>query len=215
MWQPLATIDVTDQWQYTPATTGSYIRFQSLGNIELGRGYFAQSWENNPSEIELFEITKIHPAPEATIVKLDSVFAGSYGAKKIAVRRSRSLNFNWQLQIDHIPNSQPDLLAFKDTAKLSSASVVNSSAIPVILTGYFPERKGLLIRNNSSQILYLKFGDFQKLSNGQYPAQSALITDSHIRLAANTQADFGFKWSESIFGFWASVNGSATITNLY
>jgi hypothetical protein len=89
-------------------------------------------------------------------------------------------------------------------AGTASVASVASSATVVTLKEANGNREGLMIFNDSTQILYVKYGtgatssDFSyKLTAGQYHEMQA-----------------GCLYSGKITGIWASANGAALVTEL-
>jgi hypothetical protein len=211
LWETLTTISVTEDWQYTEPTKASYIKIKSLGELTYGKGYLAQSWNPNGNEPQLFDIQPIYAAPEPTIVKLDSVTFQGFGEKKMAIRRDRRQTFDWSVEIEHIPDSKSDVILSQNVVTKITTNLVNSSVTPILIFPYSPDSKGISIKNNSTKILYLKFGQYTKLPDGTYPAQPLLIAESDIEIKVSSEWVFLAKYEGIIKGFWTGINGSARV----
>lgn len=88
---------------------------------------------------------------------------------------------------------------------MSSVSVhriVAATLTSTALAQVNPARQGLSIQNTSTSVLYVKWG------------AAASATDHTIRMSPNCYYEVPFGYTGSIFGVWASVNGSAQITEL-
>lgn len=85
------------------------------------------------------------------------------------------------------------------TATLSN---VSGSATSVTLLASNTSRKGVTIYNDSSAILYVKFG------------ASASTTSFTIKMAADTYYEVPFGYTGIIAGIWASATGSARVTEM-
>jgi hypothetical protein len=80
---------------------------------------------------------------------------------------------------------------------------VASSASSVTLVAAKDSRKGLIIQNTSTAILYILLG-----------GGTATATTSHsVQLASNAFYDIG-GFTGAVSGIWASANGQANITEL-
>jgi hypothetical protein len=212
MWRSLATLDVSDEWTYLPTTTANYIRLKSQSTFDYGKGYLARYWRTDDRGEELFDIKTIYAAPEATIVKLEPIFLAGYEEAGLVIRRDRRQSFQWNLQVEHDPDAQTDAEIDPDLVTTVATSTVTASATPVRIKSSATTEKGFAIKNNSNRILYLKLGLYTKLANGSYPAQSVLIPESNIEVPANTFWTMPFRYGGRIEGFWAGVNGNATIS---
>jgi hypothetical protein len=95
--------------------------------------------------------------------------------------------------------SLPVVEAYSDTATLTN---VASSAANVTLLSLNTARVGATIYNDSTAILYVKFGT------------TASATSYTIQMAANSYFETPFKYTGRIDGIWASANGNARITEL-
>jgi len=82
-------------------------------------------------------------------------------------------------------------------------SAVASSATNVTLKAANVNRKGLCISNDSTAVLYVKFG------------ATASATSYTVKMAAGGYYEMAFPcYTGIVDGIWASANGSAYITEL-
>jgi hypothetical protein len=80
---------------------------------------------------------------------------------------------------------------------------VASSASSVNLVTTNPNRKRVNIANDSTQVLFIKFGT------------TASATSYTYRLTSNTSISIASEeWSGNIDGIWSSANGNARITEI-
>lgn len=86
-------------------------------------------------------------------------------------------------------------------ATSGGAANVSSSATTVTLLASNASRKGFTIYNDSTQILYLKFGAI------------ASSTSFHVKMVADSyyESPAGFIYTGVIDGIWASANGAARV----
>ena len=89
--------------------------------------------------------------------------------------------------------------------KAATASLTNvaSSATSVAVLAANTNRKGLIVENDSTAILYLKFG------------ATASTTSFTIKMVANTRWEMQDPiYTGQIDGIWATANGAARVTEL-
>jgi hypothetical protein len=86
-----------------------------------------------------------------------------------------------------------------DTATLSN---VASSATSVTILATNTGRLGCSIQNDSTEVLYLKFGT------------TASSTSYTVKMAADAHYEVPFGYTGRIDGIWASANGNARVTEL-
>jgi hypothetical protein len=84
----------------------------------------------------------------------------------------------------------------------ATTSNVSSSASSVTLLASNTLRRGATIQNDSTQVLYVKLGT------------TASTTSYTVKMAANSYYEVPFGYTNRIDGIWASVNGSARMTEL-
>lgn len=87
------------------------------------------------------------------------------------------------------------------SATSGGAANVSSSATNVTLLASNASRKGFTIFNDSTQVLYVKFG------------ATASTTSFHVKMAAGSyyESPAGVNYTGIIDGIWASANGSARV----
>ncbi len=96
--------------------------------------------------------------------------------------------------------------AISPTMGGASATLANvaSSATSVTLRAANLGRVGIMIHNDSTQILYVKFGT------------TASSTSYSVKLIADAYYEVPFSAYRGIItGIWASANGSARVTEIY
>lgn len=86
---------------------------------------------------------------------------------------------------------------------------VSSSASSVTLIAANAARRGWIIANDSTQILYVKFGTTASATSYTYMIPAATATQVFVLEAA-----YGTSYQGDITGIWASANGSARTTEL-
>lgn len=90
-----------------------------------------------------------------------------------------------------------------DKAATGTLTNVASSASSVTILTANPARKGAMMFNESTQILYLKLA-----------ASAASATSYTVQLAAGAYYEVPFSYTGEMRGIWASANGSARVTEL-
>jgi hypothetical protein len=88
------------------------------------------------------------------------------------------------------------------TAATATLSNVASSASSVTLLSANTSRKGATIHNDSTQIVYVKFGT------------TASATSYTVKMVADAYYEVPFGYTGRIDGIWASANGNARITEM-
>jgi hypothetical protein len=88
------------------------------------------------------------------------------------------------------------------TAATATLSNVASSATSVTLLSANTSRKGCTIANDSTQILYVKFGT------------TASTTSYTVKMIADAYYEVPFGYTGRIDGIWASANGNARLTEM-
>lgn len=91
-----------------------------------------------------------------------------------------------------------DVLSLPATTSGGPANVA-SSATNVTLLSSNASRKGASIMNDSTQVLYVKFG------------ATASATSFHVKMDAGSYLEVPFGYTGIIDGIWASANGSARV----
>jgi hypothetical protein len=82
-------------------------------------------------------------------------------------------------------------------------SNVASSATTVTVLAENANRRGATIWNDSTAILYLRFGTF-----------GASATNATVKLVADAYFEVPFGYTGAIQGIWSAVNGAARVTAL-
>jgi hypothetical protein len=90
----------------------------------------------------------------------------------------------------------------QQTSATGTTSSVASSATNVTILASNTSRKGAIIYNDSTKILYLKLGT------------TASATDYTTQLAKDAYYEVPFNYTGRIDGLWASANGNARVTEL-
>lgn len=87
-------------------------------------------------------------------------------------------------------------------ATTATCTSVASSAASVTLKALNASRLGLTIENDSTQVLYVKFGT------------TAAATDYTVKMVAGAYYEVPFNYTGRIDGLWSSANGAAYVTEL-
>lgn len=90
-----------------------------------------------------------------------------------------------------------------DQVRSAAVSSVNSVASNVLLVAERRGRCGVSVYNSSTAILYIKLGS------------AASTSDYSVAVAASGYYETPFGYTGSIYGIWASSNGSAKVTEIY
>jgi hypothetical protein len=88
------------------------------------------------------------------------------------------------------------------TSTTGTTSTVASSASSVNLLALNASRKGAMIVNDSTSVLYVKFGT------------TASTTDYTVRMMPNDYYEVPFNFTGRIDGIWSSANGNARLTEM-
>jgi hypothetical protein len=94
------------------------------------------------------------------------------------------------------------VLTTKQAASTGTLANVASSASSVTLLASNANRLGATIHNDSTQILYVKFGT------------TASATSYTVKMVADAYYEVPFGYTGRIDGIWASANGNARVTEL-
>ena len=94
------------------------------------------------------------------------------------------------------------LTAVQQSASTATLTNVASSASSVTLLSANANRLGFTIWNDSTAILYVKFGT------------TAAATDCTVKMVADAYYEVPFKYTGIVDGIWASANGFARVTEL-
>jgi len=101
-----------------------------------------------------------------------------------------------------IASDQAPIATLAPTAATATRSDVASSATSVTVLASNASRKGATVYNDSTKILYLKFGT------------TAATTDCTVRMMPGDYYEVPFGYTGRIDGIWASANGNARVTEL-
>jgi hypothetical protein len=89
-WTPVATILLTNSWQFTEPVDGSIFRIKHIVvPVAFYKGLICQSFFGD-SAIELFDIQSLYAKPEADIVEMR--FPSGFVNRRIGVKRSELSN---------------------------------------------------------------------------------------------------------------------------
>jgi hypothetical protein len=210
MWQPLATITFSNEWQFTPVTDAIYFRLRHLPNAGYVKGYFGQAYIDDNLTADLFDIKTIFPSSEGEIIRLYPIAASQFSIRQLAYRLNKRNNLiisNWKIQIDYMPISQTDLFS----AVNSSSATINQTSVasvntPVLIVAANASRKAVTVLNRSNQPLYIKLGAY---AAGATQAQA--IADSGIVIPASGFYEPAVNYTGAINGVWNNANGNAVI----
>ena len=141
------------------------------------------------------------PSGASTAAKQPSLgTAGTASADVITVQGITSMT---PLLVNGSGSTQPVSNPL-DTSSTSTCSNVSSSATSVSLLASTAGRKGAYIFNDSTQVLYIKFGTTASTTSYTVQVQPAGFYEMPTRPV----------YTGAIDGIWASANGSARITEL-
>lgn len=91
---------------------------------------------------------------------------------------------------------------FAPSSSTGTTSSVASSSTVVTLLAANVQRKGATIYNESTAVLYVRFG------------AAASATAYTVQVAANGYYELPFGYTGIVTGLWATANGSARVTEL-
>lgn len=101
-----------------------------------------------------------------------------------------------------IASDQAAIATLTPTSATATRSDVASSATSVTVLASNASRKGAIIFNDSTKILYMKFGT------------TASATDFTVKMMPGDYYEIPFGFTGRLDGLWASVNGNARVTEL-
>lgn len=209
MWQPLATLTLTSQWQYTPVTNAVWFRMRHSANVGFAKGHFGQAYVSLEN-VDLLNVFSIFPSKEGEIVRLLPIPHAGYLSRQLAVRltqRSSNLTVPWTISLDSMPISQTEVPNIAlPVSNAATETIVPQSSTPVTFLAANPDRKGFSVLNATTAILYLKFTPY---GNGVNNAQA--IAESTIRIAGNALYECPVTYTGAVYGVFASTSGNARI----
>lgn len=102
-----------------------------------------------------------------------------------------------------IPNGNVNTIVVGTSS--GTASGVASSASSVTIAASSTNRKGMIIHNNSTAILYIRYGTPASIASGGYTAKIA--ADGYWEMPQTI-------YTGAITGIWAAANGYANVTSM-
>lgn len=209
MWQPLATLTLTTEWQYTPVTDALWFRLRHSQGVGFARGHFGQAYIA-AGNVDLLNVFSIFPSQEGEIFKLIPIPHPDYHERQLALRltqRSANLPNPWTITLDFMPISQSEqsTVIFPSSDTVTEV-VIPASTTPISILSANANRKGFSVLNTSNGILYLKMTAYTANANN---AQA--VAESSIRLTANALYECPVPYTGAVFGVFASSNGNARI----
>lgn len=209
MWQPLATIALTTEWQYTTVTDAIYFRIRNLSTNTSEKGYLAQVYEDDGIK-DIFLGRTIYPFLQGEIIALPYPLIPNGNARLIGLRKSKrngnNINNPWTLQLDYMPLSLTELPNTSMTSNSAVETVVAASTSPVVILAANTARKGFSIYNTSNSPLYIKFGAY-----GNNATQANAIGTSSVRIPPNGVYECPINYTGVIGGVFQTTNGNAQI----
>jgi hypothetical protein len=211
LWQPLTTISLSQEWQFTPLTEAVYFRLRHTSNFGYIKGYFGQAYVGEDGKTDLFDISTIFPSTSGEIIKLfPLVVANQFCSRQLCCRLTKqpfNPSSNWTIQVDYMPISQTDLFsAVNGSSGTANQTSITSVITPVLILAANTNRRSFTIYNSSTKILYLKLGAYVTGAT-----QSQAIADSGIVIPASGIYEPPLNYTGVINGIWSAANGNAIV----
>ena len=195
-WELLTELEFTDSdWHFSPITNADLFRFRYAPFAGALRLYIAQA--QTLAEMEIFDLRRLYPKPEIEIIEYPK--PEFFSDRRLAMR-AYAASYPWTLQIEawSMPLSRSISLQ-PVTSATATSSAVNASTTSVSLLAANASRKGAIIWNASTAILYLDLDAAS--SNSAYAVQ----------IGAGDYSEVPFGFTGEISGVWAAANGNAHI----
>jgi len=141
-------------------------------------------------------VLSVQGVPSGTPVPVAGSVSVSSGTIAAVVTDSVDLD----VHVQNFPTTQAVTTPTSSTPALSNIASNNSS---VTILAANAARKGAMIFNDSTQVLYLSFGT------------GAASTSSYtVQIAPNGYYELPFSYTGALTGIWSVVNGNARVTEL-
>jgi len=197
-WLPLATITVRQDWQFSPVIASH------LGYVRLTFGTAgAPIWiaQADPDATDIYDERRIITTPHARILEFSA--PPFFNDRALAFRVPNLSSFEVEIEVSSIP--MPFISSGGSPASISAignVTTVAASTQAVTLLEANPNRKKLIVVNNSTATMYLAFGEV------------ASATNHTIAISADGDGYELEGFTGIVSAMWTSANGQARITEI-
>ncbi|MBE9012659.1 hypothetical protein IQ250_20880 [Pseudanabaenaceae cyanobacterium LEGE 13415] len=199
-WTQLATISATQDWQYTPVISPDLgyvrLRFEAPG-LPV---WIAQADTTDPDDILIYDDRRFLTTAHAKILDLEA--PPFFRSRSLAIRLPI---FTTSRTVEIEVSSMPFISSGSPIATVVSAAVGNvitiaASTQTLTLLEPNPNRKKLIVINNSTATMYLAFGEAASPTN-------------HTIAISNDGDGYELEgFTGIVSAMWTAANGQARIT---
>lgn len=197
-WTPLATISVTQDWQYTPiiAPDLGYVRLKfATAGIPL---WIAQADITNPNDVLFWDDRRFIVPPHSKIFEFEA--PPFFDDRVLAVRLPIfSTSWDIQFEVSDMPTSRAPVTIQPVVSNTVNAASVAAATTSTSLLAANANRKGASITNNSTALLYVELG------------ATASTTAYTVWLGQGDMYELPVAYTGAISGIWAAANGNALV----
>lgn len=196
-WKFLATVNLTDEWQFTSSCDGEFFRFQYPIALPIA---VQMAQAQTVKSTELWEVRDVIAKPELEIFQLEKPIF--FTQRRLALRSIAPFElktpFVLRVEVWSVPLNRATF--FKPVASTTAnATTVAASTTAVPLLTANENRKGATFWNSSTAILRIDF------------AATATNTAFAVEIGAGDYYELPFNYTGVISGIWASATGSCLV----
>lgn len=188
------------------AIAGSEMQVDVVGALPAGTNAIGKLAANSGVDIGDVDVTSVTPGTAAgNLGKAEDAAhaSGDTGVFMLGVRNDNATTtYGADQDYSPIATDLKGRVSVRQIASTATLSNVSSSASSVTVLAANSARVGGTIYNDSTQVVYLKFG------------ATASTSSFTVKLAADTYYEIPGGYTGIIDGIWASANGSARVTEL-
>lgn len=202
-WKFLATVNLTDEWQFTSSCDGEFFRFQYPIALPI-TVQIAQA--QTVKSTELWEVREVIAKPELEIFQIEKPIFFSH--RRLALRSIAPFElktpFVLRIEVWSVPLSRTN--SFKPVASTSAtATSVAASTTSVLLLAANENRKGVTLWNSSTALLRVEFA-------APAPNTSTFANVPYaVEIGAGDYYELPFNYTGTISGIWAAANGNCLV----
>lgn len=201
MWNVIATITVSQDWQTTPVIAAElgYVRLSfSTANIPVWIAQIDQG-SSAAHSIAIWNEQRINATSYAQILEFDA--PPFFSDRALALRvPGFVIPFSVQVEVCDMPLSRASAGTSFVPSTTATETTVQASTTSVQLLAANPNRKGASVYNTASEPLYLAFG------------ATATATTESLTLNSNDYYELPFGYTGIISGIWSGSTGSVLVT---
>ena len=198
-WEPLITLTLSEDWQYTPETEGYFFRVKSVGNLEI---WLAARQADISEEAQFWGFQRLVSRQQFTAFQFNP--PPIFEHRRLAFRNDAPNKSNQvrtiQVEVSDMPLSNPSTVNVTlPSSSAAAATTVTAATTSTSLLASNTSRKGASIWNNSTAALYVEMG------------ATASLTAYAAKLEAGGYYEVPYGYTGAIAGIWAAVNGNALV----